>query len=56
MRAAEAGNPCDSEMVKAITGAIAMLHEVQIIQEAIAYSVGSRTIENSHEIPDSNYL
>jgi len=36
MRSAEQGNPCEPDMVKAITGAMAMLHEVQIVQEAIA--------------------
>jgi len=35
-KAAETGDPSNPEMVKAITGAIGMLNEVQIIQEAIA--------------------
>ncbi|HEY9631023.1 MAG TPA: hypothetical protein V6C84_27345 [Coleofasciculaceae cyanobacterium] len=35
MQAAENGEPTNPEMVKAITGAIGMLNEVQIIQEAI---------------------
>jgi hypothetical protein len=36
IKAAESGDPTNPEMVKAMTGAIGMLNEVQIIQEAIA--------------------
>jgi hypothetical protein len=47
-KAAETGDPTNPEMVKAMTGAIGMLNEVQIIQEAIAAKKAQLVIANQN--------
>ena len=46
MKAAETGDPTNPEMVRAVTGAIGMLNEVLIIQDAIAARKAHTVIGN----------